>query len=132
MSSKDRPSISHSIVFTYTDDLPTASRFFKDVLELDFVVDQGPCHIFRLSATSFIGVCHLSDRPTEKGGVTISMVSEEVDEWHDFLTAKGLEYVAKPAHSDRFGVYSSLFMSPDGYRLEIQRFDDAAWDARSL
>ncbi len=47
-----RPPVSQSIVFTYTDDLERASRFFAEVLALDFVVDQGACHIFRLTPES--------------------------------------------------------------------------------
>ena len=52
-----RPPISKSIVFTYTDDLARASHFFREVMELDFVVDQGACHIFRLTTESYLGVC---------------------------------------------------------------------------
>jgi len=127
-----RPRIDRSITFTYTDDLAGASRFFREVLELDFVVDQGPCHIFRLTDESFIGVCDLPDRPSEQAGVTITIVSDDVEGWHEFLTARGVEYVKTPAHSDRFNVFSSLFISPHGYRIEIQRFDDREWHERSL
>lgn len=121
------PPISHSVVFTYTDDLPRASDFFRSVMELDFVVDQGACHIFRLSPTSYLGVCNLPDRPRGPG-VTITIVSPDVDGWHAFLTGKGVAYVSGPSHSAEFGVYSSLFLSPDGYRIEIQSFDDPAWE----
>ena len=126
------PSISQSIVFTYTDDLDRASRFFGEVMALDFVVDQGACHIFRLSAESYLGVCHLPDRPRAAVGVTISLVSDDVDGWHLFLMAKGVGFVRQPASSAEFGVYSTLFLSPDGYRIEIQRFDDAAWHKRRI
>jgi predicted enzyme related to lactoylglutathione lyase len=124
--------ISQSIVFTYTDDLPRAARFFREVMELDFVVDQGSCHIFRLTAESYLGVCHLPDRPQGKVGVTISLVSDDVDGWHAFLVAKGVDCVRPPAASAAFGVYSTLFLSPDGYRIEIQRFDDAHWTERRI
>ena len=124
-----RPRIDQTITFTYTNDLDAASRFFKDVMELDFVVDQGACHIFRLTPTSFIGVCDLPNRPTGTAGVTITIVSNDVDGWHTFLTGKGLEYVKQPASSPKFGIYSSLFLSPHGYRIEIQRFDDTNWHA---
>lgn len=123
-----RPPISHSITFTYTHDLARASAFFRDVLELDFVVDQGACHIFRLTPLSYIGVCNLPDRPKGPAGVTLTIVSPDVDGWRDFLEAKGVTYISGPAHSDEFGVYSSLFHSPDGYRVEIQSFDDPDWD----
>ncbi len=96
-------------------------------MELDFVVDQGACHIFRLTPESYLGVCRLPDRPRAKAGVTISLVSDDVDGWHDFLVAKGVGFVRQPAASAEFGVYSALFLSPDGYRIEIQRFDDADW-----
>jgi len=122
-----RPSIDQSIVFTYTDDLEAGSKFFREVMELDFVVDQGPCHIFRLSETSFLGVCSLPDRPTGKAGVTITIVSNEVDAWFKFLTSKGIEYIKEPSHSPLFNVYSSLFISPQGYRIEIQNFNEKDW-----
>ena len=127
-----RPAISQSIVFTYTDDLERASRFFREVMALDFVVDQGACRVFRLTAESYLGVCRLPDRPQDKVGVTISLVSDDVDGWHAFLVAKGVECVRAPAASIEFGVYSTLFLSPDGYRIEIQRFDDAHWTARRI
>lgn len=127
-----KPQINQTIIFTYTDDLIKASEFFRDILELDFVVDQGACHIFRLTDESYIGVCSLPDRPKEKAGVTITLVSSDVDGWYRFLTSKGIEYVEEPAHSPEFNVYSSLFLSPHGYRIEIQKFDDTKWHKRTI
>jgi predicted enzyme related to lactoylglutathione lyase len=126
------PPIDQTLVFTYTNDLDAASAFFKDVMEFEFVVDQGCCHIFRMTDASFIGVCDLPGRPTGKTALTITIVSNAVDEWYDFLTAKGIEYQKPPGHSDKFGVYSSLFISPHGYRIEIQHFDDPDWHLRRL
>ena len=126
------PPINQNVTFTYTDNLEAASAFFRDVMELDFVVDQGACHIYRLNDTSFIGVCCLPDRPSEKVGVTITIVSNDVDGWYQFLIDKGVEFVKKPSHSSKFGVYSSLFISPHGYRIEIQSFDDQDWHSRTI
>lgn len=121
------PPITDSIVFTYTDDLAASSKFFREIMELEFVVDQGPCHIFRLSPTSYLGVCNLQDRPRATAGVTITIVTSDVDQWHKFLTAKGLKYQVEPRTSERFKVYSSLFIDPNGYRIEIQNFLDPKW-----
>lgn len=121
------PPINQNIIFTYADNLDKASRFFRDVMELEFVVDQGACHIYRMSDDCFLGVCHLPDRPREPTGVTITIVSNDVDGWYDFLTAKGVKYIKGPSHSVQFNVYSSLFVSPHGYRIEIQKFDDKEW-----
>jgi catechol 2,3-dioxygenase-like lactoylglutathione lyase family enzyme len=121
------PPITDSIVFTYTDDLAASSRFFRETLELEFVVDQGPCHIFRMSPNSYIGVCDLPGRPRSTVGVTITIVTSDVDGWHAFLTGKGLVYQTAPQTSTRFNVYSSLFIDPNGYRIEIQNFLDPKW-----
>lgn len=122
-----RPAINQSIVFTYCDDLPAASRFLAEVMELELVVDQGPCHIYRLTETGFLGVCALPDRPRAQAGVTLSIVSDDVEGWHEFLVSKGVGFERAPAPSARFGITSALFVSPHGYRIEIQRFDDADW-----
>jgi len=131
-----RPEINQSIVFTYCNDLELASKFFRDVMELDFVVDQGACHIYRLTDLSYLGVCCLPDRPgavsSFQAGVMITIVSNDVDGWYDFLTSKGVQYVKEPSHSERFSVYSSLFESPHGYRIEIQNFDDKNWHTKTI
>lgn len=126
------PPINQNVIFTYTDNLDEASAFFREVMELEFVVDQGACHIFRLTEQCFIGVCNLPDRPSAKAGVTITIVSDAVETWHRFLTGKGVEFVRQPSHSGQFGVYSTLFISPHGYRIEIQSFDDPQWHANSF
>jgi catechol 2,3-dioxygenase-like lactoylglutathione lyase family enzyme len=122
-----RPAITDSVIFTYTDDLAASSKFFRETLALDFVVDQGACHIFRLSPTSYIGVCSIPGRPRSTAGVTITFVTDDVDGWHTFLTDKGLVYDQPPKLSERFNVYSSLFIDPNGYRIEIQSFRDPKW-----
>ena len=127
-----RPKIDQSIVFTYTDDLPAASRFFRETMELDLVVDEGTCHIFRLNEASFLGVCDLPHNADEKSAVMITIVTDDVDAWHDFLTAKGVDYVKPPAPRPEFGIYSSLFVSPHGYQIEIQKFDDSQWHRNKL
>ncbi len=122
-----RPAIDQSIVFTYPDDLDAAAHFFGEVMELDLVVDQGACRIYRLTASSFLGVCILPGRTRSGEGVMITIVSDDVVGWHDFLISKGVEYLCPPQHKNRFGIYTSLFISPHGYRIEIQRFDKAGW-----
>lgn len=119
-----RPPISQSITFTYADDLDRAAHFFAEVMELEEVRDQGACRIFRLTDSAFLGVCTLPGRPRAMAGVTITLVSEDVEGWHDFLRAKGVAFEEEPVRKDAFGITAALLISPHGYRLEIQRFDD--------
>jgi hypothetical protein len=72
-------------------------------------------------------VCAIAGRPRATVGVTITLVTDDVDGWHRFLTGKGLVYQSAPQESERFKVYSSLFIDPNGYRIEIQSFRDPAW-----
>ena len=122
-----RPEISQTITFTYTDDLPAASTFFREVMELEFVVDQGACHIFKMTDQSYLGVCDLPDRPRNAAGVTITLVSDDVDGWYRYLKSKDVGFERVPGHSRQFGVYSTLFISPHGYWVEVQKFDDPRW-----
>ncbi len=104
------------------------SKFYREILELPFVLDQGPCHIYKLSPTSFIGICTLQNRPTSPTGLTLSLVSDDVDGFYQDLRAKGVTFERPPAFSERFNVYSCLFLDPNGYRIEIQEFRDEKWE----
>lgn len=119
--------VNQQVTFLYTEDLDGSSVFYRDVMGLEFVLDQGSCHIYRLSPSSFIGVCTLADRPTSPVGVTISLVVDDVDGFHQALVDKGITFERAPAYSERFNVYSCLFLDPNGYRIEIQQFRDKTW-----
>ncbi len=119
--------IHQQITFLYCSDLEMSSAFYRDILELEFALDQGNCHIYALSPTSFIGLCNLHDRPSSPVGVTISLVTDDVDAMYQMLIAKGIKFDRNPAYSERFNVYSCLFLDPNGYRIEIQKFCDPHW-----
>ena len=51
-----RSQITQQVRFLYTDDLEKRSAFYRDVLELEFALDQGACHIYHLSPISFIRI----------------------------------------------------------------------------
>jgi len=119
-----RPPVSQSITFTYSDDLARAAHFLGEVMELEEVRDQGACRIFRLTETCFVGVCDLQGRSRDPAGVTISLVTEDVDGWFRFLRAKGVDFVEEPVRKEQFGIRACLLISPHGYRIEFQSFDD--------
>ena len=52
-----RSQITQQVRFLYTDDLEKRSAFYRDVIELKLALDQGACHIYHLSPTSFITIC---------------------------------------------------------------------------
>ncbi|WP_299309707.1 VOC family protein [uncultured Croceicoccus sp.] len=54
---------------------------------------------------------------------------EEVDEWFDWLTSKGLEVVGPTEHDGL--IYSVYFKDPNGIRLEITYPTDPDWNHHS-
>src|SRR5690606_31188672 len=45
-----------NITFLYYRDIPSAQRFYEDVLGLTLTVDQGYSKIYRVSETSYVGL----------------------------------------------------------------------------
>lgn len=52
--------IEQNLVWLDTDDLDRLAGFYRDVLELPQVLDQGACRVFRVSPAGFLDVC---DKP---------------------------------------------------------------------
>ncbi len=118
------------VTFIYTDDLASTTRFYGETLGLDLVLDQGPCHIYRVADTAFLGVCSCREgRAVEPSGVVITLVTDEVDAWYQRLQAAGVELEGPPEKSETFQVYCFFARDPEGYRIEFQRFLDPAWPA---
>ena len=116
------------ITFLYTDDLPRSVAFYRDVIGLEPVIDQGRVMIFRVNDGAFLGVSDLPNRPRGTDGVMVTFVVD-VDETAKRLEAAGVVWDDPPAMRMDGAVYAAFFRDPDGYRLEIQEFHDPRWDA---
>jgi catechol 2,3-dioxygenase-like lactoylglutathione lyase family enzyme len=111
------------VVFLRTTDLERTSRFYGDVLQLTLVRDQGVCRIYKISADGYLGFCtHL--QPADRDGIIATLVVDDVDGWHARLKASGVEIIKPPAHNPKYQIYHFFFKDPNGYLLEIQRFDE--------
>jgi predicted enzyme related to lactoylglutathione lyase len=124
-----RPPIDQQITFIYTRDLPAASAFLRDKVGLELALNQSDlCHIYRVTPHSFLGVCRNREPPPEPG-VTISLVTPDVDAMYRTLSARGVAFDGPPERSERFGVYACFFHGVENYRFEIQSFTDPRWPA---
>jgi predicted enzyme related to lactoylglutathione lyase len=122
------PTIAQQVTWVYTHDLAGTARFYGETLGLEQVLDQGQCRIFRTSATSFLGVCQVRPgRFVEPKGVVVTLVTTEVDRWHEVLKAKGVTILEPPAYHPSFDVYCFFAADPNGYKLEFQTFRNPAW-----
>ena len=115
------------ITFFSTRDLGLVRSFYGGVLGLPIALDQGVCLIFRVSGGAYLGFCTTTSREFEKGAL-VTLVTQDVDEWASRLRLSGAVCEKEPSPSPAFGIYNCFFRDPEGRMLEIQRFDEPAWD----
>ena len=60
-------------------------------------------------------------------GVIVTLVSPDVDAWHERLAAAGATVVEAPSTSERYRIYHAFYRDPDGHLMEVQRFTDPGW-----
>jgi len=82
------------ITFTYHEDIEAADRFYGEILGLKRVMDRDWVKIFKLGRDSHVGLVD-SERgylkPSEEKPVMLTIIVEDVDEWHRELTEKGVK-----------------------------------------
>ena len=122
------PSIDQQITFFYTQNGPKTWTFYEQVMGLPLVLDQGGCRIYCVVGDAYVGFCERAGpRPTE--GVLFTIVTDEVDEWAEHLKAHGVEFTQEPKHNSEYQIYHFFAKDPNGYLIEVQKFDDLKWNA---
>ena len=118
-----RPAIEQVITWVYTSDLSASAKFYGEILALELAVDEGSVRVFRVSNESFVGVCEAwGDRKVLPEGTCLTFVTNEVDEWYEYLTANGIEMDGAPHELPQFGIYACFARDPSGYRVEFQQY----------
>ncbi len=116
------------VTFIYTKNLEVSSAFYNDTLGLELVLDQGGCHIFKVSSNGFLGVCQCNNkRPVLPEGIIITLVTQDVDGVYEKLKSKGITFDHPPKKNEEYNIYHCFLSDPDCYKLEIQTFFDPAW-----
>lgn len=114
------------ITFCYTRDLKTTAEFYGEILGLEQVLDQGGCRIYRTAEQAFLGFCQRVETGTPDG-VILTLVTEDVDGEFERLSAAGVLFEKEPALNPEYNIYHCFLRDPNGYLLEIQRFEDPRW-----
>lgn len=114
--------------FLRVSDLEVTTRFYTQTLGLDLVLDQGRCRIFRAAPGGYLGFCQADQVPDAKG-LILTLVTDDVDGFYRRLSKGGIQFDQPPTVNSEFRIYHCFFRDPDGYLLEIQRFEDSEWNA---
>jgi catechol 2,3-dioxygenase-like lactoylglutathione lyase family enzyme len=122
VSIADRAGLQQQITFLDTRDLARTADFYERILGLRLARDQGTCRIYHVSGTAYLGFCQRADAPAEPRGITLTLVTDRVDDWCARLKRAGVEFVKEPADNPPYRIYNAFVRDPNGYLLEIQRF----------
>ncbi len=123
------PGVDQFITFLRTDDLAATCRFYEDLLGLKRVLDQAGCVIFQTAGTAYVGFCERGDVPQPPERIVLTLVTDEVDAWHERLAAAGASTDGAPRLNSDYGIYHFFAADPNGYMVEVQRFEDPRWAA---
>jgi catechol 2,3-dioxygenase-like lactoylglutathione lyase family enzyme len=121
----DLPPESHLVAFYPVRDLAATQDFYARDLGLALARDQGSCLIFRAPGGGHFGFCHndAAEIPPSHDGLILTLVTPDVDGLYQHLRRVGVETEARPSRNEAFGIYHFFARDPDGYRVEVQRFD---------
>lgn len=115
--------IERQIIFLYTQELAETAHFYENLLHLRLVLDQGDCRIYETAARAYVGFCKRTQPEGElREGVILTLVTSEVDEWYQSLSAQGVEFEHPPVLNPKYQIYHCFLRDPNGYRIEIQQF----------
>ena len=118
--------IESQITFLATTALAATADFYERVLGLELVLDQGTCRIYSSCAGGFIGFCEGKGTP-KSDAIILTLVSEDVDGWYEELRNQGIKFEKAPASNPEYKIYHCMLRDPNGYLIEIQRFEDPRW-----
>jgi catechol 2,3-dioxygenase-like lactoylglutathione lyase family enzyme len=123
-------SINSHIVFLTTKDLDRTANFYEQTLGSSLALDQGKCRIYNVAREAFLGFCEGGKVPVTDG-VMVTLVTEDVDGWCRNLRSRGVQMEKEPSYNPDFKIYHCIFRDPNGYMVEIQRFEDPRWEKKT-
>lgn len=127
----ERLPISEFITFLPASAWDATRHFYEQVLGLPCVLEQVDCCIYQVAGAGYLGFCRREATPQPAERVILTLVSEAVDAWYTRLLSHGVEITKPPTYNERYQIYHLFARDPNGYLIEIQRFEDPRWNASS-
>lgn len=117
--------IQANLVFFYYPDLEEAETFYGTLLGFEKILDYGFARIFQISPSTFIGLVDETKGmhdPLELKSVTLSFITDEIDQWYRYLTERDVLMHRPLNDSSRIPIQGFVALDPAGYFLEFERF----------
>jgi catechol 2,3-dioxygenase-like lactoylglutathione lyase family enzyme len=93
---------------------------------MPLILDQGMCRIFQVCDGAYIGFCK-TDEALQNDQLVFTLEIADVDSYCDQLEAKGVIVEILPRFNSDYNIYQMFIRDPNGYLIEIQRFEDPLW-----
>lgn len=119
------PKIASQITFLYYKDLALAQQFYEEIMGFALAEDQGWAKIYRVSGNAFVGLVDEkrgSLKVQENSAVMLTLVSDDVRGWYDYLQGKGVKFVREFGVSEEIQIEYFFIRDPGGYIIEIEKF----------
>lgn len=124
-----QPPIREWIAFLPAPAWQETCHFYEAILGLPCVLDQGDCRIYQVAESGYVGFCQRGETPQPSERVILTLVTEAVDAWYVHLQAHGVTIIKPPTYNEKYRIYHLFAQDPNGYLIEIQRFEDPRWGA---
>jgi len=118
-------SFQSQITFLYYKNLSRAAEFYENIMRFELCDDQGAAKIYRTYSNAYIGIVDEKTghcRAQETNAVLITLVTEDVEQWYNYLQSKEVKILTEVMQPESFPVKCFFFEDPEGYQLEIQKF----------
>lgn len=120
-----------TITWLYYKDIPAMEKFYRQVLGLELIADQGWAKIYQSSESGYIGL--VDERRgmhhhTEKKAVNVSFILKDIDGWFNYVQGaqpfelRSTEIGIGPENKYR----AFVGFDPEGYYMEFDTFYDHA------
>lgn len=125
------PFSEHGIIannaFFYYENLDVATRFYTETLGIRLIADYGFAKILHIAPTSYLTLVdgtkgmHTPDEPKT---VALALVTNQLDEWYEYLTDLGVEMKYDYTPIEGRPHHGFVLLDPEGYYLEFERFNE--------
>ena len=121
------PSLDSQVTMLYYDDFDAAIQFYATTLGLELEFDLPWIKFFKTGPSSSVGVVADSEgawhTPQSTNAVMVSLVTREVDAWHDRVKDRsGVSFLKDIG--DGGGIRSFILEDPGGYTVEFFQWLD--------
>lgn len=118
-----------TVIWFYYKDMDGVQRFYEEVMGFDLIVDQGWAKVYRVGPTGYFGLVDETlgmHNYTETKGVTLSLITEDIDGWFNYLNARDDVEMRHEAVVDEAPYRAFVAYDPEGYFLEWDIFNPVA------